>query len=144
MGSRTWLTAAVGVLAIGLAPSALAVASQADPAPAVQRSVILSAFGDASGSYGESLPYLKHLANRVDRTNESAYCEAVVEGDLSGQPVVIVVTGTGGGNSVHALRRCWAGTHRLSRRSSGRVSEGLHLPSAECMTTRDDPGETRQ
>jgi hypothetical protein len=99
MGSRTWLTAAVAVLAIGLAPSALAVASQADPSPAVQRSVILSAFGDASGSYGESLPYLKHLANRVDRTNESAYCEAVVEGDLSGQPVVIVVTGTGGGNS---------------------------------------------
>ncbi len=60
-------------------------------------SIILTAFGDASS--GETLPFLKVLENRVDRTSASAFCKGVYEGELSGQSVVIVTTGTGSDNS---------------------------------------------
>lgn len=63
------------------------------------RSIILTAFGDANATYGETQPFLLALKNKVDRTAESAFCVGVYEGDLSGQPVVIVTTGTGADNA---------------------------------------------
>jgi purine nucleoside permease len=92
----------VAATLLGVAMAALgllvAAASQAHE-EAAGRSVILSAFGDKEATYGESRPYLKRLEDMVDRTAESAYCEGVYEGKLSGQPVTVVVTGTGGDNS---------------------------------------------
>ena len=102
MKQRVWLTAWIAFVTLTLAPSAMATDGGFDDAeaqPQVQRSLILNAFGDAAGTYGESLPFLTVLAKKVDRTAESAFCQAVVEGDLSGQPVTVIVTGTGGGNS---------------------------------------------
>jgi purine nucleoside permease len=94
---------ALKALAAGLAAGLFAVflpgAAAAETAPPVQRSLILNAFGDAEATYGESLPFLAALSAKVDRTRESAYCKAVVEGTLYGQPVAVVVTGTGGGNA---------------------------------------------
>jgi purine nucleoside permease len=60
-------------------------------------SIILTAFGDASS--GETQPFLNVLENRVDRTSASAFCKGIYEGELSGQSVVIVTTGTGSDNS---------------------------------------------
>lgn len=99
MSRGPWLTVPVAILAIALAPTSGAAQGQIDVAPQVQRSLILNAFGDAAGTYGESLPFLDAIVNKVDRSGESAYCKAVVEGELSGQPVAVVVSGTGGGNS---------------------------------------------
>lgn len=93
------LTILVAGLAIVMGPAASAASGTVDTPPPVQRSLILNAFGDAAGTYGESLPYLRVLTDKLDRSKESAYCKAVVEAKLFGQPVVIVVTGTGGGNS---------------------------------------------
>lgn len=63
------------------------------------RSIILTAFGDSAGTFGETQPFLRALQDKVDRTPESAFCEGVYEGALSGQPVVVVTTGTGGDNA---------------------------------------------
>ena len=82
-----------------LTSTATASTGLVDTPPPVQRSLILSAFGDAAANYGESLPFIKALASRADRSSESTYCKAVVEGTLFGQAVAVVVTGTGGGNS---------------------------------------------
>ena len=60
-------------------------------------SIILTAFGDAGS--GETQPFLNMLENKVDRTSASAFCKGVYEGQLSGQSVVIVTTGTGSDNS---------------------------------------------
>jgi hypothetical protein len=65
--------------------------------PVDRVSIILTAFGDASS--GETQPFLNVLENRVDRTSASAFCKGVYEGELSGQSVVIVTTGTGSDNS---------------------------------------------
>jgi purine nucleoside permease len=62
-------------------------------------SIILTAFGDKDATFGETQPFLKALKNRVDRTSESAFCQGVYEGTLSGQSVVVVTTGTGSDNS---------------------------------------------
>lgn len=62
-----------------------------------QRSLLLSAFGDAT--YGESRPFLANLRDPVDRSKDSVYCESVHEGMLNGQKVTVVVTGTGGNNA---------------------------------------------
>jgi purine nucleoside permease len=67
-----------------------------------QRTVILTAFGAAT--YGETQPFLLALQNQVTRTVHSAYCEGVYEGQISGQEVVVVTTGTGGGNSGPCLQ----------------------------------------
>ncbi len=82
-----------------LALSSIVGASAAEAAPTQPRSLILNAFGDVAGTYGESKPFIQALTNPVDRTGESAYCKGVVEGDLHGAPVTVVITGTGGGNS---------------------------------------------
>lgn len=63
------------------------------------RTVILTAFGDPAATYGETQPFLLALQNKVVRTADSAYCEGVYEGQISGQDVVVVTTGTGGDNS---------------------------------------------
>ena len=65
----------------------------------LEKSIILTAFGDKDATFGESQPFLKALENKVDRTQESAYCKGVYEGTLSGQSVVVVTTGTGSDNS---------------------------------------------
>lgn len=99
---RTRPLAALPIAAVALAVTAAVLpgtAQAADTAPPVERSLILNAFGDAAASYGESLPFLRALSEKVDRTDESAYCRGIVEGTLYGQPVAVVVTGTGGGNS---------------------------------------------
>lgn len=83
------LTACAPLAAVPLTPEA------AGPA----RSVILTAFGDADATYGETQPFLLALENKVDRTADSAYCIGVYEGELSGQPVVVVTTGTGADNA---------------------------------------------
>ena len=62
-------------------------------------SVILTAFGDAAGTYGETQPFLQALTGRVDRTADSAFCKGLYEGQIAGQPVVIATTGTGSDNS---------------------------------------------
>jgi purine nucleoside permease len=64
-----------------------------------RRSIILTAFGDSAGTFGETQPFLQALQNKVDRTAEAAFCEGVYEGELSGQPVVVVTTGTGADNA---------------------------------------------
>lgn len=90
----------VAPLIVALVASALTVPVAAPVMAATpSRSLILNAFGDAAATYGESKPFLGFLTNRQDRSSESAYCKAVVEGDVFGQPVTIVVTGTGSGNS---------------------------------------------
>ena len=68
-------------------------------APTDERTIILTAFGDKEATFGETQPFLLALENKVDRTAASAFCEGVYEGDLSGQPVVVVTTGTGGDNA---------------------------------------------
>lgn len=88
-----WLTFVIGALVVVLAPTAVAADGQADASPGEERSLILNAFGDAAGTYGESLPFIKAIESKVDRSAESAYCRAVVEGELFDQPVAIVVTG---------------------------------------------------
>ncbi len=65
--------------------------------PFGQVSIILSAFGDASG--GESQPFLQALTHKINRSREATYCGAVWEGTISRQPVVVVTTGTGSDNS---------------------------------------------
>lgn len=99
MNHRSWVTACIALTVIALAPNAAAADGAVDDPPQAERSLILNAFGDAAGTYGESLPFLKVLVHKVDRTDQSTYCKAVVEGNLFDQPVVVVVTGTGGGNS---------------------------------------------
>jgi purine nucleoside permease len=69
-----------------------------DPADA-KVSIILTAFGDKDGTFGETQPYLQALTNLQDRTADFAFCKGVYEGMLSGQPVVITTTGTGGDNA---------------------------------------------
>ena len=97
---RTSLTAALAGIVALTTVAGVGIASAAEPTPpAPVRSLILNAFGDANGTYGESQPFINALTNKVDRTSESAYCKAVVEGQLYGQAVTVVVTGTGGGNS---------------------------------------------
>lgn len=96
---RVRFIAPIAIAAIVLAPASGAAPSQVDVEPPIQRSLILNAFGDAEGTYGESLPFLKVLMEKVDRSGESAYCRVVVEGQISGQPVAVIVSGTGGGNS---------------------------------------------
>jgi purine nucleoside permease len=64
-----------------------------------ERTVILTAFGDPQATYGETQPFLLALEHKVVRTADSAYCEGVYEGQISGQDVVVVTTGTGGDNS---------------------------------------------
>jgi len=73
-------------------------------------SIILSAFGDASG--GETQPFLDVLAHKVDRTRDATYCGAVYEGTISGQPVVVVTTGMGADNSGPCMQELlyWYGT----------------------------------
>ena len=88
---RILISAAVVVVGLGLATPA--------EADTPSRSIILNAFGDVQATYGESKPFLDVMTNKVDRTQESAYCIGVVEGDLYGQPVTVAITGTGGGNS---------------------------------------------
>ena len=96
-----WRKALLLVPTVGLLAACGSVAATPgmDRANATERSLILTAFGDASGTFGESQPFLERLTDPVDRTRESAYCTVVVEGDLYGQPVTVVVTGTGGGNA---------------------------------------------
>lgn len=91
---RSVATATISALALACLPVIAAPAHAA-----TSRSIILNAFGDAAGTYGESKPFLAALAGRVDRSAESAYCEVVVEGTIDGQPVTVVVTGTGGANA---------------------------------------------
>ncbi len=77
----------------------MAGAGQGSAAPAAAgpaRTVILTAFGDPEATYGETQPFLKALQDKVVRTPDSAFCEGVYEGLISGQPVVVVTTGTGG------------------------------------------------
>ncbi len=88
-------------IAIGVVTAAASVASLAPhvtPSPP-PRSLILSAFGDAKGTFGESKPFIKALQNPVDRSDQSTFCSAVVEGSLATQPVTVVVTGTGEQNA---------------------------------------------
>ena len=77
------------------------------------RSIILTAFGDSAGTFGETQPFLQALQKRVDRTTESAFCEGVYEGELSGQPVVVVTTGTGADNAGPCMQELlyWYGPH---------------------------------
>jgi hypothetical protein len=97
---RTVLAVALAsVMALSI-PTTIGIAVAAEPTPpTVVRSLILDAFGDARGTYGESQPFIAAMTNKLDRTGDSVYCEAVVEGQLNGQAVTVVVTGTGGGNS---------------------------------------------
>jgi purine nucleoside permease len=69
----------------------------ANPAAGPSRTLILTAFGAAA--YGETQPFLLALQEPVTRTAESVYCEGIYEGAISGQPVVVVTTGTGGDNA---------------------------------------------
>jgi len=77
------------------------------------RSIILTAFGDSAGAFGETQPFLQALQNKVDRTTESAFCEGIYEGELSGQPVVVVTTGTGADNAGPCMQELlyWYGPH---------------------------------
>ena len=78
------------------------------------RSVILTAFGDSAGTWRDAaLP--QALQDKVDRTGESAFCEGVYEGELSGQLVVVVTTGTG-----RTTPAVYAGTAFLVRAASKR------------------------
>ncbi|MFM8772937.1 MAG: hypothetical protein ACKOFP_03705, partial [Actinomycetota bacterium] len=94
-----WHTPLLAVSAVALVAACAPAGASQVTATSPQRSLILNAFGDAAGTYGESQPFLDVLKDKVDRTSESAFCQAVVEGTLSGQPVTVAVTGTGGGNS---------------------------------------------
>ncbi len=62
-------------------------------------SIILTAFGDKDATFGETQPFLTALKNKVDRTAKSAFCKGVYEGNISGQSVVIVTTGSGSDNA---------------------------------------------
>jgi purine nucleoside permease len=86
-------------------------APASDAAPV--RSVILTAFGDSAGTFGETQPFLQALQHKVDRTAASAFCEGVYEGELSGQPVVVVTTGTGADNAGPCMQELlyWYGAH---------------------------------
>jgi len=94
-----WHTPLLAVSAVALVAACAPAGASQVTASSPQRSLILNAFGDAAGTYGESQPFLDALKDKADRTSESAFCQAVVEGTLSGQPVTVAVTGTGGGNS---------------------------------------------
>lgn len=97
--SKRMLSGVVVIAGLVAASTGLAAPAAADPMAGPTRSIILNAFGDVKATYGESKPFLDSMTNRVDRTGESAYCKGVVEGDLSGQPVTVVITGTGSGNA---------------------------------------------
>lgn len=90
--------ATLTVTAVTAAAAVAALVPQLSPAP-TPRSLILSAFGDAQGMFGESKPIISAMQNKVDRSGSSTFCAAVVEGTLSNQPVTAVVTGTGEQNS---------------------------------------------
>lgn len=97
---RPFVALALAVLAPLLGACALVAGAPLAPAPpGPPRTIILTAFGDPQATYGETQPFLLALQNKVDRTADSAYCEGVYEGEISGQPVVVVTTGTGGDNS---------------------------------------------
>ena len=93
----------IATLLAGCKPAAMAHMHRAwapnSWAPIDERTIILTAFGDKEATFGETQPFLLALDNKVDRTPASAFCEGVYEGDLSGQPVVVVTTGTGGDNA---------------------------------------------
>jgi len=59
---------------------------------------ILTAFGDpaAGGSWtGEVGPYMAQLQSPIQRTDSFPYCQSVIQGRISGQSVLVVVTGIG-------------------------------------------------
>ena len=60
------------------------------------RTIILTALENKDAATGEPQPFLSALQNKVDRTAASTFCAGVYEGEISGQPVVVVTTGTGG------------------------------------------------
>lgn len=114
------------------------------------RTVILTAFGDAAATYGETQPFLLALQNRVVRTPDSAYCEGVYEGEIGGQPVVVVTTGTGGDNSGPCMQELlemygtqikeviWSGIGGVTPAVGGLVDgTGARRPDAEPVMIGD-------
>jgi hypothetical protein len=69
------------------------------PAASSARTIILAATGDTAASAGEAQSLALALQNRVDRSAASTFCKGVYEGEISGQPVVIVTTGAGSENA---------------------------------------------
>ncbi|MBK9180730.1 MAG: hypothetical protein IPM45_14415 [Acidimicrobiales bacterium] len=144
---RSRCRAALVVLAVGL----LAACSESGPdtdGAGPQRSLVMSAFGDAS--FGEAQPYLQALQDTSDRTGESVFCQSVQEGTLSGQPVAVVVTGTGSANAGPCLQEMlgwygeqvseviWSGVAGASPAVGGIVDDaGVRRPDAEPVMIGD-------
>jgi len=93
------LLPALATLLAACAPVSSTVRRDAEPAQGAARTVILTAFGDKAATFGETQPFLLALTDKVDRSGASAFCVGVYEGNISGQPVVIATTGTGGDNA---------------------------------------------
>lgn len=92
---RTALTGSALALILATTTWAAAPVQASEPG----RTIILNAFGNAEGTFGESKPFINAMSGKVDKSASSAYCQGVYDGTISGQPVTVVVTGTAGGNA---------------------------------------------
>ena len=128
---------------------ACSMAADGPPAtPSAPRTVILTAFGGAG--FGETQPFWVAMQEMVTRTLDSAFCEGVYEGEISGQPVVLATTGTGSDNSGPCMQELltmygtgvneviWAGIGGVTPAVGGLVdSAGRRRPDAEPVMIGD-------
>lgn len=144
------LASTLGVLLLSACTGIRAVSLTPPPAANPARTIILTAFGDAKATYGETQPFLLALQDRVDRTQDSAFCEGVYEGTISRQSVVVVTTGTGGDNAGPCMQELlqtydteikeviWSGIGGATPAVGGLVdAKGARRPDAEAVMIGD-------